>query len=301
MKIGFIGLGKMGAQMVQRLLKADHEVVVFDVNQDAVSALVEKGAHGASDRSDLVSQLSPVVIWIMIPSQFVDAELKTLLDILPSGSILIDGGNSDFRLTRQRAALCKEKSVTWIDVGTSGGVLGLEHGFSMMIGGDKGAVESIEPLFSTLAQKDGWKYFGPSGSGHYVKMVHNAIEYGLMESYAEGYRMLKDGAYKDLNLGAAGEVWKHGSIISSLLNDLTVEAITENPELSGIDGFVAESGETRWTLEAAKELGIELPAIQAAFQVRIDSQEGNTNYATKLLAAMRNKFGGHAINKESKE
>lgn len=298
MKIGFIGLGKMGAQMVQRLLKADHEVVVFDVNQDAVSALVEKGAHGASDRNDLVSQLSPVVIWIMIPSQFVDAELKTLLDIVPSGSILIDGGNSDFRLTRQRAALCKEKSVTWIDVGTSGGILGLEHGFSMMIGGDKDAVESIEPLFNTLAQKDGWKYFGPSGSGHYVKMVHNAIEYGLMESYAEGYRILKDGAYKDLDLSAAGEVWKHGSIISSLLNDLTVEAITENPELSGIDGFVAESGETRWTLEAAKELGIELPAIQAAFQVRIDSQEGNTNYATKLLAAMRNKFGGHALNKD---
>ena len=188
--------------------------------------------------------------------------------------------------------------MTLLDVGTSGGVWGYKNGFSMMAGGDKTVFSSIEPALKTLAQPSGaYDHFGSSGSGHYVKMVHNAIEYGMMESLAEGYRMLKEGAYENIDLAAAGEVWQHGSVVTSWLNELSQSALSENPELKGIDGFVAESGEARWTLETAKEMGIPLPAIQTAFDVRLASQKGETNFATKLLAAMRNKFGGHQINK----
>lgn len=297
MKVSFIGLGKMGRQMVRRLLLAGHTVTVFDVDEDAVEAMGETGAELAVDRKHLLSGSEPVVIWLMIPSQFVDDELKILLENVPAGSILIDGGNSDYRFAKERASKCAKQGVHWVDVGTSGGILGFENGFSMMVGGDESTVTYLKPLFEALAQPNGWSYFGEHGAGHYTKMVHNAIEYGLMESYAEGYRMLKDGPYKNIDLVAAGEVWKHGSIIRSLLNDLTVEALKENPNLDGIDGYVAESGETRWALETANELGIELPAIATSFQVRLDSQAGKINFATKLLAAMRNKFGGHAINK----
>ncbi len=297
MKIGFIGLGKMGSQMVARLLEAQHEVVAFDVNSEAVASMSTLGATGVASQAELVAALgaSPT-IWLMIPAGFMDAALAELLTLLPAGSTLIDGGNSDYRLTVQRAELCRGKDVQLIDVGTSGGILGAGHGFSMMVGGETAAVEAITPIVEALAQTDGWHYFGESGSGHYIKMVHNAIEYGLMESYAEGYRMLKDGPFKSIDLAAAGEVWRHGSIISSLLNDLTVEALRENPELTGIDGFVAESGEARWTLEAAAQHNVAMPAVQAAMDVRLASQQGQISFATKLLAAMRNKFGGHAIN-----
>jgi 6-phosphogluconate dehydrogenase len=184
-----------------------------------------------------------------------------------------------------------------LDVGTSGGIWGYENGFSMMAGGDEASFRTIEPALKTLAQPSGaYQHFGPSGAGHYVKMVHNAIEYGMMESLAEGYQMLKEGPYQDLDLGAAGEVWQHRSVITSWLNELCRDALKENPELSGIDGIVAESGEARWTLETAKELGKELPSIQAAFNVRLASQKGQVGFATKLLAAMRGKFGGHEIN-----
>jgi 6-phosphogluconate dehydrogenase len=298
MKLGFIGLGKMGGQMVTRLVAAGHNVVVTDLDTAAVAAAVAAGAEGAVDRAELVGKLGdPAIVWLMIPAQFVDTELEALLGLLPAGSIVIDGGNSDFRLTRQRAKLCQSRQIQLVDVGTSGGILGLEKGFSMMIGGDKAAVDTIEPIIEALAQPDGWHYFGESGSGHYIKMVHNAIEYGLMESYAEGYRMLKDGPYKQLDLAAAGAIWQHGSIIGSLLNDLAVQALRENPELDGIDGFVAESGEARWTLEAAAEANVAMPAVQAALDVRLASQTGQTNFATKLLAALRNKFGGHQINR----
>jgi 6-phosphogluconate dehydrogenase len=185
-----------------------------------------------------------------------------------------------------------------MDVGTSGGVWGYKNGFSMMVGGDPAGFKTIEPALKTLAMPTGaYQYFTTSGSGHYVKMVHNAIEYGMMESLAEGYRMLHEGAYKGLDLAAAGEVWQHGSVVTSWLNGLCQLALAENPTLDGIDGFVAESGEARWTLEAAKDLGIPLPAIQTSFDVRLASQKGQTNFATQLLAAMRNKFGGHELNK----
>ncbi len=300
MKIGFIGLGKMGGNMVTRLINNNHEVVALDPNKNAVDAVVKNGAIGATSREDLVAKLSPVIIWLMIPSQFVDDELKALLEILQPGSIVIDGGNSDYRLTQERAILCKEKSIFFVDVGTSGGILGLENGYSMMAGGDDEAIKAISPALDTLAPPNGWHHFGKTGNGHYVKMVHNAIEYGIMESYAEGYRMLHDGPVKNLDLAAAANVWQQGSIIESLLNGLNAEILNEDSELNGVDGFVKESGETRWTLDTAKENGIDLPAIQTAFNVRLESQNGNINYATKMLAAMRNKFGGHAINKEEK-
>jgi 6-phosphogluconate dehydrogenase len=300
MKIGFIGLGKMGSQMTSRLLGAGHEVVVFDVDAAAVASLAQNGAMAAANRAELVSKLGDqVIIWLMIPSQFVDEEIRTLLDIVPAGSILIDGGNSDYRLTQARAKLCASRQVQLIDVGTSGGILGGETGFSMMVGGNATAVAAITPVLETLAQPDGWHHFGASGSGHYIKMVHNAIEYGLMEAYAEGYRLLKEGPYDALDLAAVGNVWQHGSIISSLLNELTASALAEDSQLENIDGYVAESGEARWALETARERQIPLPAIEAAFQVRLDSQAGKTNYATKLLAVMRNKFGGHVVNKDT--
>lgn len=297
MRIGFIGLGKMGGQMVARLKSAGHEVVAYDVDKEVLSIAAESGVETATDLHDLVGKLNPAIIWLMIPADYIDAELKALLEVLPPESIIIDGGNSDFRLTIKRAAACREKNVHFIDVGTSGGVLGLEKGFSMMVGGDTEAVGTIQPLIEALAQPDGWHHFGGNGSGHFIKMVHNAIEYGLMESYAEGYHLLQDGPFKDIDLAAAGKVWSRGSIIGSLLNDLTVEALEENPKLEDIAGYVAESGEAKWALETADFHQINMPAIKAALDVRLASQQGKTSFATKLLAAMRNKFGGHALNK----
>lgn len=301
MKIGFIGLGKMGSQMTKRLLADNHQVTVFDVDDQAVESMAQTGAETNDSRKQLIDGLDPVVVWLMIPSQFVDEELDKLLELAPEGSVLVDGGNSDFRQTTRRYQRCREQGVSWVDVGTSGGVKGLEEGFSMMVGGDDTAVETIRPVLETLAQTNSWHHFGGSGSGHFTKMVHNAIEYGIMESYAEGYRMLQEGPYPDLDLAAAGNVWQHGSIISSFLNELTIEALNQNPDLDGVDGYVDESGETRWALETAKQHNIEMPAVEAAFEVRRESQQGKTNFATKLLAAMRHQFGGHAINKENQD
>jgi 6-phosphogluconate dehydrogenase len=298
MKIGFIGLGKMGGNMTKRLIAAGHQVVALDPNEVAQTDAKNAGATVVADRQELISNLEKQIIWLMIPSQLVDAEIEALLALVQPGAIIIDGGNSDFRLSQKRAETCKAKDVVFLDVGTSGGILGLENGYAIMVGGDEAAVAELSPIFDALAPVNGWSAFGESGSGHYVKMVHNAIEYGLMESYAEGYRMLKDGPIKNIDLAKAGGVWQHGSIIESKLNELTTEALIENPDLEGIDGFVKESGEARWALEMAKDNGLDAPAISASFDVRLQSQQGQVNFATKLLAAMRNKFGGHAINKE---
>ncbi|MBX4197174.1 NADP-dependent phosphogluconate dehydrogenase [Candidatus Saccharibacteria bacterium] len=296
MKIGFYGLGRMGGNMVARLLANSQEVVVMNRSPEPVDAAVKLGAEAAPDFKTLLTKLDPVIIWLMLPSEIIEAKFNELLPFLPPGAILIDGGNSDYRHSRQRAEVAQARGVDFIDVGTSGGILGREAGYCMMVGGDKAAVAVIKPILDALAAPYGWRQFGKPGSGHYVKMVHNAIEYGIMESYAEGYRMLKDGPYKDIDLAAAAEVWQHGSIIESKLNELTVQVLRENPLMEGIDGVVAESGETRWTLETAKDLKIPLPAIEAAFDVRLKSQTGQVNYATKLLALMRAKFGGHAVN-----
>lgn len=300
MKIAVTGLGKMGSQIARMLSEGGHDVVANNRHPEPIDEAVKYGATAAYQKEDVIKAFDgqQLVLWLMIPATVVDSELTKWLELVPKGSVLVDGGNSDFRQTKKRAELVASHGSQLVDVGTSGGVWGLKDGFSMMAGGDEAAFKVVEPVLETLAKPTGaYHYFGPAGAGHYVKMVHNAIEYGVMESYAEGYRMLHEGAYEGLDLAAAGEVWQHGSVIKSWLNGLTRDALAENPTLEGIDGFVAESGEARWTLEAAKDLGIPLQAIQTAFDVRVASQKGQTNFATKLLAAMRNKFGGHELNK----
>jgi len=297
MRIGFIGLGKMGSQMVGRLVAAGHEVVVVDRNQTAVDAAVQQGATPAADRAALAQALgSPAIVWLMIPSAAVEAEVQALTGLLPKDSIIIDGGNSDYRNTRERAAAAASAGLHMVDVGTSGGVLGGHDGFCLMAGGHAPSITTITPLLQALAQPDGYRHVGPSGAGHFVKMVHNAIEYGLMESYAEGYRLLHEGDYDQLDLAAIAALWQHGSIIASTLNDVTRQALQANPGLDGIAGTVAESGEARWALEAARAKGVDMPAVQTALDVRVASQSGATSFATKLLAAMRNVFGGHSLN-----
>ena len=302
MKIAISGLGRMGMQIAEKLAKADHTVIAHNRSHDKVDIAVGYGATGTANKQevvDLFTEDEQFVLWIMLPAAIIESELNEWLNIVPKGSIIIDGGNSDYRLTKRHAELVQSRGSQLMDIGTSGGIMGLKDGFCMMVGGDRQGFDVIEPALATLAQPSGgYHHFGPTGSGHYVKMVHNAIEYGMMESLAEGYRVLKEGPYKELDLAAAGTLWQNGSIVASGLNRLSAEALADNPSLSGIEGFVAESGEARWTLETAREYGIEMPSIQASFDVRLASQQGKTNFATKLLAAMRNKFGGHAINEE---
>ncbi len=298
MKIGFMGLGKMGQPMVGRLLQAGHEVVVRDMVPEAVQTAVAAGAVAADDVKAMVGQLDPVIIWLMIPAQYVDAQLDELLGIVGAGAVIIDGGNSDFRLTLRRGERAAAKGVEFIDVGTSGGILAAESGYCMMVGGDAEKVNGLKPLFEALAQPGGYLHVGPRGAGHYVKMIHNGIEYGAMQALAEGYHLLKEGQFSGLDLAAIGELWQHGSINESLLNKLTVKALTENSELEGISGYVATSGEGDWAEAFAREKGIPVPVLEAAMQVRRNSQNGQVNFATKVLAAQRNQFGGHALNKE---
>jgi len=299
MKIAIAGLGRMGSQIARKLAEGGHDVVAQNRSREPIDAAVKYGAKPAYEKTDVVKAFisEKLILWLMVPAEIVDTQLNEWLGLIPKGSIIIDGGNSDFRLTKIRADNVRFSGDELIDVGTSGGVWGYKNGFCMMAGGDKTAFKAVEPILKTLSTPHGgYQYFGESGSGHFVKMVHNAIEYGMMESLAEGYRLLKEGAYKDLDLAAAGEVWQRGSVVNSWLNELARQALAENPSLEGINGVVAESGETRWTLETAKELGIPLPAIQKSFDVRLASQKGDTNFATKLLAAMRAKFGGHSLN-----
>lgn len=298
MKIAISGLGRMGAQIAQKLAEGGHEVVAHNRSPEPVRAAAEYGATPAFTKEEVVAAFAgeTPIIWLMIPANVIDSELDAWLEIVPEGSVLIDGGNSDYRGDGARAERAAKKGVTLLDIGTSGGVWGYKRGFAMMVGGDKTAYIRLVPALDTLAAPGGaHDHFGPTGAGHYVKMVHNAIEYGMMESLAEGYRMLKEGPYKDIDLASAGDVWEKNSVITSWLNDLTRQALHENPFMEGIDGVVAESGEARWTLETADDLGIPLPSIQASFDVRLASQKGETTFATKLLAAMRNKFGGHDI------
>lgn len=300
MRIGFSGLGRMGGNMVARLLQDGHQVIVLNRSPAPVEEAVKLGATAAKDYEDLVAQLSggegPVAIWLMLPPDVTDEHFNLATAVMPKDAILIDGGNSDYRHSRERGKTAEQKGLRFLDVGTSGGILGRERGYAMMIGGDPEAAKQLAPIFDSLAPANGWGYFGPAGAGHFTKMVHNAVEYGIMESYAEGYRLLKEGPYSELNLAQAADVWQHGSIVESLLNDLTLQALHENPEMKDIDGVVAESGEARWALETAKQLGVPMPSIQASFDVRLASQKGEITFATKLLAAMRNKFGGHALN-----
>ncbi|HVU59597.1 MAG TPA: NADP-dependent phosphogluconate dehydrogenase [Candidatus Saccharimonadales bacterium] len=303
MKIAVQGLGRMGLQIARKLSEDGHSVIAHNRSPEPIAEAARYGATAARSKQEVLAAFgsdAPVILWIMLPADVVDAQVDEWLALIPKGSILIDGGNSDFRLTQKLNQKVKAAGMRLLDVGTSGGVWGYRNGFSMMIGTDDAqAFHMLEPALNTLAAPGGaYHHFGPSGSGHYVKMVHNAIEYGMMESLAEGYRILHEGPYAGLDLAAAGDIWQHHSVITSWLNELSRDALRENPALDGIDGFVAESGEARWTLEVARDKHIPLPSIQAAFDVRLASQKGDVSFATKLLAAMRNKFGGHNLNQD---
>lgn len=306
MKIAIQGLGRMGMQIARKLAESgEHTVIAHNRSQEPIEEAATYGAVKAFEKADVIREFGDdrVVIWIMLPDTIVDAQVDEWLTLVPQGSILIDGGNSDYRATMRLNERVSAAGMHLLDVGVSGGIWGYQNGFPLMCGGDDVEVFAVlEPALQTLAKPDGMYYrFGPSGSGHFVKMVHNAIEYGMMESLGEGFRMLHDGPYEGIDLAAAADLWQHHSVITSWLTELSRDALRENPQLEGVSGYVAESGEARWTLEAAKDLGITLPSIQAAFDVRIASQNGDVNFATKVVAAQRNKFGGHNLNGEGAE
>ncbi|MBN8712652.1 MAG: decarboxylating 6-phosphogluconate dehydrogenase [Xanthomonadales bacterium] len=301
MKLGMIGLGKMGANMAQRLLLGGHQVTGFDPNADARKALEQHGAASAGSLQALVDALpAPRVLWLMVPSgKITDDTVNALLPLLAKGDTVIDGGNSNYQDTLRRAALYAEHSLGYVDCGTSGGVWGLKEGYSMMVGGDAETVEPLRPIFETLApgKDQGWGHVGPVGSGHFTKMVHNGIEYGLMQAYAEGFSILKHKQEFKLDLHQIGEIWRYGSVVRSWLLDLTTDALAKNPDMDGVAPYVVDSGEGRWTVAAALELDVPAPIITAALIERLRSRDSDS-FADKLLSSMRNEFGGHAIKKE---
>ena len=301
MKIAIQGLGRMGMQISKKLSEGGHEVIALDLVADNVNQAVTLGAKPANNKQEVVELFGAdkVIIWLMLPAQLVNEQVDEWLAILPNDSIIIDGGNSDFRNTKGLNSKVSLSGKHLIDIGVSGGVWGYKNGFPLMCGSDStSAYETIKPVLETLVNPEGAYYlFGASGAGHYVKMVHNAIEYGMMESLGEVFQMLHDGPYQ-VNLAEAAKLWQRHSVITSWLNDLTYQVLAENPELHGVSGYVTESGEARWALEIANQTGIKLPVIKAAYDVRIASQKGETNFATKIVAAQRNKFGNHNLNGE---
>jgi 6-phosphogluconate dehydrogenase len=320
MQLGMVGLGRMGANMTLRLMRGGHQLVVSDRSQDAVKKVEGEGAGGSSSLEDLVGKLkAPRAVWVMVPSgDATEQTVQTLAKLMQAGDTIIDGGNSYFKDDVRRSSQFKAKGIHYVDVGTSGGVWGLERGYCMMIGGADEAVKRLDPIFKTLApgrgdiprtpgreklggtSEEGYIHCGPSGSGHFVKMVHNGIEYGIMQAYAEGFDIFKNATSKelpediryDLNLPDIAEVWRRGSVVSSWLLDLTAMALAENPTLSEYEGFVQDSGEGRWTIQAALEEAVPVDVLSAALFVRFRSRQQHT-FAEKMLSAMRQKFGGH--------
>ena len=320
MQLGMIGLGRMGANMVRRLMRGGHECVVFDLNPDNVKQLAGEGAIGSESLFDFIGKLKQArAVWIMVPAG--DATEKTVSDLaakMEAGDTIIDGGNSYFKDDARRALRLRERNINYVDVGTSGGVWGLERGYCMMIGGPEETVRHLDPIFKTLAPgrgeiartpgreqstgtaEEGYIYCGPSGAGHFVKMVHNGIEYGLMQAYAEGFDIFHNANAKDLppehrydlNVADIAEVWRRGSVVSSWLLDLTAMALLEDPELTDYSGFVQDSGEGRWTIQAAIEEAVPADVLTAALYTRFRSRQEHT-FAEKILSAMRKKFGGH--------
>ena len=300
MQLGLIGLGKMGGNMAERLRLGGHQVVGFDFSPEAVAKLAASGNVGASSLEDLVKKLdAPRAIWIMVPSGApVDETIAKLEPFLSPGDTLIDGGNSNYKDSIRRHAEVTAKGFHFVDVGTSGGVWGLKEGYSMMIGGDKAPVERLRPIFEALAPAadKGWGHVGPAGAGHFVKMVHNGIEYGLMQAYAEGFTILEKKESLNLDLPQIAEIWRCGSVVRSWLLDLTADALKQNPSLDGLEAYVSDSGEGRWTVFEAIDLNVSAPVITESLIRRIRSREEN-NFTDRMLSIMRNAFGGHAIKK----
>src|SRR5216684_2844809 len=320
MQIGMVGLGRMGANMVRRLMKHQHECVVYDQGADSVKAMVKEGATSTSSLADLVEKLAvPKVIWLMVPAgEATESTVTALGKVLPRGSTIIDGGNSFYKDDVRRSAHLKEAGINYLDVGTSGGVWGVERGYCLMIGGDGATVKRLEPIFAALAPgvgdiprtrgreslrttaEQGFLHCGPSGAGHFVKMVHNGIEYGLMQAYAEGFDIMRNADAETLpqpqrytlDLADIAELWRRGSVISSWLLDLTAAALAEDADLSEFSGHVEDSGEGRWTIQAAIEQAVPAEVLSAALYTRFRSRQDHT-FAERILSAMRKQFGGH--------
>ena len=299
MKIGFIGLGKMGANMVERLLLDKHEIVAFNRSKGPIDEAVAKGAIGAQSHEDLVTKLpDPKIVWLMVPSGTpVEENIAEIGKHMNRGDVIIDGGNSNWRETQQRAKEVEAKGLHYLDCGTSGGVWGLKNGYCLMYGGSKEVCTYLEPIFTTLAPENGHLYCGPSGAGHFVKMVHNGIEYGMMQAYAEGFEIMEKSPF-DIDLTAVSKVWQHGSVVRSWLLELAELAFDADPKLEKIKDYVQDSGEGRWTIQSAIDFDVPAPVITLSLFARFRSRQ-DESFGNKVLAALRNQFGGHAVKTKS--
>jgi len=298
MQLAMIGLGRMGGNMTERLMRDGHQVVVFDRSAEVVKKYAGLGAIGAASPAEVVAKLTaPRVVWIMVPAgKPVDDSIAALLPGLSSGDVIIDGGNSNFHDTMRRAADLTQKGIHFVDSGTSGGIWGLENGYCLMIGGSPEAFALCEPIFKSLAQPEGYAHVGPPGSGHYVKMVHNGIEYGNLQAYAEGYEILHASKDFKLDLHQIAHVWNHGSVVRSWMNELAEIAFERDPNLDALKGYVEDSGEGRWTVQEAIDLDVPAPVITLALLARLRSRQADS-FSAKVIAALRNEFGGHAVKK----
>lgn len=303
MELGMIGLGRMGGNMTLRLLNARHSVVVYDPQKEARDSLVKLGAIGAVSIDELVEKLArPRAVWVMVPAgEPTESTINALMAKLSPGDLVVDGGNSNYKDSMRRASALSEKGILFLDVGTSGGVWGLKEGYCLMVGGDASAFRYLEPVFQALAPSPGRGYghVGPSGAGHFVKMVHNAIEYGLMEAYAEGLELVQAKREFNLDLPQIAEIWRHGSVVRSWLLDMTAAILKEDPGLDEIQAHVEDSGEGRWAVEESIELAVPMPAIALSLQVRFRSRQAQP-FGSRLLAALRKQFGGHAVKAASR-
>ena len=300
MELGMLGLGRMGANMAERLVRCGHRVVGYDHNADARTAVAGTGVDAAETIDAVLSMLAmPRSLWLMVPAPVVDAVLEDLVPRLDEGDVLIDGGNSNYRDTMRRSAELRTQGLHYVDVGTSGGVWGLSEGYSLMVGGEADTVGRLRPVFEALAPAPdrGWGHVGPSGAGHFTKMVHNGIEYGLMQSYAEGFAIMERKSELQLDLTQVAEIWRYGSVVRSWLLDLIATGLVEDPGLSAVQPFVEDSGEGRWTVAEAIDLDVPAPVITLALQARLRSRVENS-FADRLLAVMREQFGGHAVRRE---
>lgn len=302
MELGMVGLGRMGANMTRRLMQHDHRLVAYDLNAEAIEGMEGEGAVGASSLEDLAEKLeAPRAVWIMVPAgDPVDNTIAGLTPHLSEGDTIIDGGNSNYKDTLRRGEKVSERGLHYVDVGVSGGIWGLEEGYGMMVGGPDEAVERLTPIFEALAPAPdkGWGHVGPTGAGHFVKMVHNGIEYGLMQAYAEGFAIMKAKEEFDLDLHQVADAWRHGTVIRSWLLDLTERALSRDQDLEEIAAWVDDSGEGRWTIQEAVDLAVPAAVISEALYARFRSRRPD-NYADKLLAALRNEFGGHAVKRDA--
>jgi 6-phosphogluconate dehydrogenase len=301
MELAIVGLGKMGLNMATRLVQGGHKIVGYARSKESVEAAIKNGAEGAHSIEEAINKLSssPKIVWVMVPSGKTTTEtIEHAASLLNKGDIIIDGGNSNYKETIAHAEMLAQKGIDFVDCGTSGGIWGLKEGYSLMIGGKKDVTEKLTPIFETLAPaKDkGWGRVGPHGAGHYVKMVHNGIEYGMMQAFAEGFGILKGKKEFELDLAQVSHIWQHGSVVRSWLLDLAANALDEDMELKGIKPWVADSGEGRWTVFESIDLDVPAPVITLALQMRFASRD-EVNYPARMLAALRNQFGGHAIKK----